>query len=109
MLYTTSTTPPITRAFKIDLGTTKSPNKRVSYTNPYGCSKNLRLRTNEPDLVRFRDEQLLIGPHEAKQIGISFVMPERPPATQAVVLIFINDAETDKTLDCLAVTVSFGV
>jgi hypothetical protein len=108
VVYTAATSPPITRAFKIDLRAGGgSSNKRVGYQNPYGCQKSLRLRTNEPDILRFRDATLAVGPHEVKQIGLSFTAPERPPAAPMVVLIFINDADTDKTLDCLAVTVSF--
>eukprot|EP00727_Mastigamoeba_balamuthi_P007182 m51a1_g3084 putative nephrocystin-4 isoform x4 (1349) ;mRNA; r:57935-63195 len=102
VVYTMASAPAASKVFRVELSASAGHSKRVSYTNPYGYEKALRLRTNEPRLMRFKEETLALAGHESKYVSMVFVPQSAPPPVTDI-YVFINDADNDKTIDCFIV------
>ena len=64
----------VSKRYDIRLPIGKPCNKKIMYTNPYGCEKVFRLRTNQPKLLSFRDNvgELAISAKGQQYIGLRF-------------------------------------
>lgn len=64
------------------------------------------MRTNRPDLLRFRDEVLDVGAGAAEDISLVFLPVATAAASAADVLVFVND-EDEKTEEAFCVRVRY--
>jgi hypothetical protein len=99
--------PLVSKRYDIRLPIGKPCNKKIMYTNPYGCEKVFRLRTNQPKLLTFRDNvgELAISAKGQQYIGLRFASRRAGGSTE--VLVFIND-EHDRTEECLCVSIQYS-
>eukprot|EP01107_Rhizomastix_libera_P010838 TRINITY_DN28184_c0_g1_i1.p1 TRINITY_DN28184_c0_g1~~TRINITY_DN28184_c0_g1_i1.p1 ORF type:complete len:1219 (-),score=373.79 TRINITY_DN28184_c0_g1_i1:93-3749(-) len=108
LINATSTKPLITRAFVVQILSERSKNKKITYTNPYPCNKTFKLITNDPSILSFRTPDIFsLPPGCSESIGLCLTAPTPARSAPADVLVFINDAETEKTLDTFAIRVEF--
>jgi len=98
--------PLVSKRYDIRLPIGKPCNKKIMYTNPYSSDKVFRLRTDQPKLLSFRDNQgeLAIAAKGQQYIGLRFASRRAGGSTQ--VLVFIND-EHDRTEECLCVSIQY--
>lgn len=106
--------PPVTKVFEIQLKKGKGCNKvgnfllmiqRVSYTNPFLHSKVLRLKTDSPQLMQFKNSILELQGRETQYIGLRFAPCHTK--TAAEILVFLNSKQ-DKVEECLAINVTYS-
>lgn len=64
--------------------------QRISYSNPYDQLKTFRLRTDRPDLIRFRESAFIIGAKDTYTIGLIFP-PRGSPGTADIMVFIEND------------------
>ncbi len=95
----------LSKAFDLHVPLGSALSKKVSYPNPFAQQREFHIRTDRPDLVSFKESIILMGPNEAKFIGLRFQPRERPLKASATV--FINDAE-GRNLDAFALNISYG-
>nr|XP_047134263.1 nephrocystin-4 [Hydra vulgaris] len=89
-LVMTSCIPPvISKTFEVHLKVGSGSNKKISFTNPYPVKRNFYFKSNREDLIRLKEEGVMLGGGESHNIGILF-LPQQSSGS-ANVLIFIND------------------
>lgn len=85
--------PYISKTFEVQLkaGGGRSSNKSITYTNPYPMKRTFGLKCNRPDLLRFRDNAIMLGSGQTHKIVLEFLPQQFPGLID--VLVFINDKE----------------
>eukprot|EP00731_Ephydatia_muelleri_P012693 Em0007g3a len=94
--------PAVSRAFKISLpvGGANSTSKTISFTNPYGKTKEYSLSTNCPDILTFEPSVLKLCSKKTGTLVLYFAPSAAPMSIN--ILVFIND-ELDQTEECFLV------
>eukprot|EP01105_Mastigella_eilhardi_P024168 TRINITY_DN625_c0_g1_i1.p1 TRINITY_DN625_c0_g1~~TRINITY_DN625_c0_g1_i1.p1 ORF type:complete len:1449 (+),score=370.81 TRINITY_DN625_c0_g1_i1:17-4363(+) len=84
-----------------NIGGPHSFNKKVEYTNPFAFEKVVLLRVNEPHLARFKESTATLQAKETVKFILMYY-PQAPPL-RFELLVYVNDADTDKTIDCISI------
>jgi len=93
LVMVTCSPPEISKVFEIHLkvGGGAGSNKKISFMNPYPIKKNFYLKTNRDDLLKFKEEAMMLGGGESHNIGLCF-LPQHSEGCLTI-LVFINDRE----------------
>lgn len=88
------TKPPyISKTFEVQLKASggRGSNKSITYTNPYPMKKSFGFKCSRPDLLRFRDNAVMLGSGQTHKIILEFLPQQFPGIVD--ILVFINDRE----------------
>ena len=103
MVHTTASLPVVSKTYEIPLTTTVSPtHKNISFSNPYNTNKTFKLKCNKPELVRFREAELVVASKESVNIGL--IMSPLALSHPNYILVFVNDVQ-QKCEECFALRV----
>ncbi|XP_072306312.1 nephrocystin-4 [Eucyclogobius newberryi] len=99
--------PVISKAFEVSVpvGEGRGSSRKISYTNPYSGPQSLRLHSDQPHLLQFREDRFQIGGGETYTIGLRFAPSQRPGAVE--ILVYVNDLQ-EKTEEAFCVKVSYS-
>lgn len=105
--------PAVTKVFSLPVHSTLGANKKVSISNPYTYDSTFRLFTDQPHLLQFKEEELIVPAGDTRYIGLKFLPLEsasRVAATAAgstKLLVFVNN-EDDKNEECMEITILYS-
>ncbi|KAL5261371.1 hypothetical protein ACHWQZ_G007163 [Mnemiopsis leidyi] len=103
MVHTTASLPVVSKTYEIPLTTTVSAtHKNISFSNPYNTSKTFKLKCNKPELVRFKEEELVVASKESVNIGL--IMSPLALSHPNYILVFVNDVQ-QKCEECFALRI----
>lgn len=103
MVRTSAALPVVSKTYDIPIMTTVTPtNKNISFSNPYPSSKTFRLKCNKPELVKFKEEELVVPSKESVNIGL--VLSPIALSHPNYILVFVNDVQ-QKCEECFALRV----
>ena len=103
MVHTNANLPVVSKTYEIPTINTVSPtHKNISFTNPYTTSKTFRLKCNKPELVKFREEELVVASKESVNIGL--ILSPLALSHSNYILVFVNDVQ-QKCEECFALRI----
>ena len=103
MVHTSASLPVVSKTYDIPVSTTLHPvHKNISFTNPYTSTKTFKLKTNKPELVQFKDNELSVPSKESVNIGL--VLSPICLSQSNYILVFVNDVD-QKCEECFALRI----
>ncbi|KAF8565305.1 hypothetical protein P879_05150 [Paragonimus westermani] len=90
--------PEVSKTYNIELpllfrqNTAELCHKRVAYTNPYSHAKRLRIQTDRPDLLQFKDSEIEVPAGGTAQLALRFI-PQPHPSVQRLYVFMKNEDE----------------
>ncbi|KAA3677321.1 nephrocystin-4 [Paragonimus westermani] len=90
--------PEVSKTYNIELpllfrqNTVEMCHKRVAYTNPYSHAKRLRIQTDRPDLLQFKDSEIEVPAGGTAQLALRFI-PQPHPSVQRLYVFMKNEDE----------------
>ena len=103
MIHTSASLPVVSKTYDIPISSTLvAVNKNISFTNPYTTTKTFRLKTNKPELVQFKEEELSVPSKESVNIGL--VLSVISLSQSNYILVFVNDVD-QKCEECFALRI----
>ena len=100
----------VTQEFQLSVSTVKGSSKKITYTNPYSNKKFFLVSTNKFSLLQFKENtKFELGGFESIQIPVLFkpIHNKGQSSKQTTILVFINDAELDKTEECIKFLIEY--
>eukprot|EP00736_Rhodelphis_marinus_P011703 Rmarinus@m.28387 len=104
LVSATAKLPMVQKEFSVDLKAKKALTKKLSYVNPYPQPRRFYLRTNQPNLLKFKEENMEIPPGGQRYIGLRFLPSYREGSLD--MYVFIND-ENDQNEECLCIKANY--
>ncbi|KAL0490469.1 hypothetical protein AKO1_009555 [Acrasis kona] len=105
ILNTRPTTPHIAKHYRDDVPVGKSQGMKLSYVNQTSQTCHYTLSTNRPNLLRFQERKFTIEPGQSYRILMRF-MPLQKQETKEF-LLFLNNAQDDRTIECFCITINY--
>lgn len=103
MVHTSSTLPLVSKTYDIVREISLAPvHKSISFTNPYPSEKRFKLKTNKPELVQFRERELVVPSQQSTNIGL--VLSPTAVSHPNYILVFVNDVQ-EKCEECFALRI----
>jgi len=108
LINATQRLPAITKAFSLTVPLTLGANRKVSLTNPYTYDSRFFFRTDQPQLLAFKEAAIAIPAGESRYIGLSFVALSVSDmvASTVILRVFVNN-DDDKNEECMEITVVY--
>ncbi|XP_034027801.1 nephrocystin-4 [Thalassophryne amazonica] len=99
--------PVISKAFEVcvPVGGSRGSSRKITYTNPYTSSRTFLLRSDHPDLLRFKEDKVQIGGGETYTIGLRFAPSQSTGSVE--MLVYMNDLD-EKTEETYCVKVNYS-
>jgi hypothetical protein len=98
LVTSSSSAPVVSRTYDVDVCVGKSAHKKIAYVNKWERSRQFRLRTSNPDLVKVKDPRLSVVGKGKGFIRLWFAPVLRSGTKE--MFIFVNDEE-DQNEECL--------
>ncbi|KAF7647682.1 hypothetical protein LDENG_00168310 [Lucifuga dentata] len=99
--------PVLSKAFEVcvAVGGGRGSSRKITYTNPYTCSRTFLLRSDHPDLLQFKEDKFQIGGGESYSIGLRFAPSQSPGSVE--ILVYVNNME-EKTEETFCMKVKYS-
>jgi hypothetical protein len=102
-----SSNPTPSRIFEEKITRSRGERRRIALSNPYTETITYRLRTDQPTLLRFRDQEVTLPPGQSEKVGLEFLPVGAAVASQQEVYVFVSDVAGDRVDECFAIRVQY--
>ena len=101
---TTAAPPVVTKTYDVSIPVGRSAHKKIAYKNQWDRQRNFTMRTNEPGLMKCKEQKLSVRKLGKAYIRLFFTPVDKPGLRE--MFVFVND-ETDQNEECLLIKVQY--